>query len=112
VTCALRRAKLSDPKDPVAVDRTIYSRGQGGGLECLRAALAVYNDTTTDTQTITQTAGLTSTTIQSSGLKEGKCVHPLLVISPGCTHRMGAADSVATHRKELEKCTVIMICCD
>jgi actin-related protein len=64
------------------------------------------------TTTTTAAAGVQSSTVRSTfTASEGKCEHPLLVVAPGCTHRIGtsvAADqSVA--RKEMAQLTQIMM---
>lgn len=65
----------------------------------------------TETTASTATNTVASTTIQSTAQHgQGQCVHPLLVVSPGCTHRMQMGEtSKNSHRKELQKITELMM---
>jgi len=62
--------------------------------------------------TTTKHSGRTkSSTIKSSSESgEGKCVHPLLVVSPGYTHRVGPSKyDESAHTKELVQLTELMM---
>jgi len=55
-------------------------------------------------------SGVTSGTVQATQISDGKCVHPLLIVSPGCTHRVGStAYDQAAHRKEMSQLTELVM---
>ena len=54
-------------------------------------------------------SGVTSSTLQSKGIPDGKCTHPILAVSPGCTYKVGSKDVAADNRKELIRLTELMM---
>ena len=132
VTSALRMAKLSDPNDPVVVDPVHYLQ-QGDQVsvgpndphseayehlwQSTFDALHVRDTKKHSTggesfrRSTTQTGGVQSTTLQqhSPSAGEGQCAHPLLVVTPGCTHRVDTVYDTAVHRKELMQVTELMM---
>ena len=41
-------------------------------------------------------SGVTSSTVRSTSTGDDKCLHPILVVAPGCTHRVGVSSSTST----------------
>lgn len=86
-------------------DRYKHTKGRG-----------IYKaDAQPGSESTVATSGVKSTSVSSASANdaqspsEGKCVHPLLVVSPGCTHRIGTKDGPASHRKELVQLTELMM---
>ena len=128
-TSVLRMAKQSDPSDPIVVDPVQYLQQGDQTAQDWEAyehlwqnafdILAVRNSRkhttgitaeTTTTTTTTTNAQVDSTTLRSTAATgQGKCEHPLLVVTPGCTHRVGTVYDAAIHRKELMHITELMM---
>ncbi|GKY96493.1 hypothetical protein MPSEU_000608700 [Mayamaea pseudoterrestris] len=54
-------------------------------------------------------SGVKSSSIQAQALADGKCVHPILAVSPGCTFKVGSSNIAADSRKELIKLAELMM---
>jgi actin-like protein 6A len=134
VSSALRMAKQSDPNDPVVVDPTLYLQ-QGdqvapfdsdayeqlwhSAFDALRVRDTRKHSTggAPYSKTSTKGSGIQSTTAlpvspegDTSTFSGGQCPHPLLVVTPGCTHRVGStAYDASVHRKEQMQITELMM---
>lgn len=77
----------------IVEDWDAYEHAWRSSFDVLRVRDPAKHTTGGDTPSSTTTApsGVTSSTIQPSyNSAEGKCVHPILVVDPGCTHVVGS----------------------
>jgi actin-related protein len=80
-------------------------------LEAMQVTNTLKHSTGGKPKQTVAASGIISTTIQGRPIYDGKCIHPILAVSPGCTRTIGiskyAADSF--RRKQLVQLTEIMM---
>lgn len=95
-----------------------HTHGGSAGLTISSGTTSCHSTNTNQARRIAAPGGVVSTTIvPSTTLPESPlCVHPLLLVAPGCTYRVDTTNNrhgddpcSAIHRKEMAKCTEIMM---